>query len=603
LASNYYIVGKYNAATPFKQIRTWNGSTYGTLTTTFTWNIGSIHGIDDNNIIVGEFQGNRVAIWNGAAWTVHTPTTTIADVHMVSATEMYVIANGGISGGQVYVWDGLSWSQLYAGDNQSQGRGIWAAGPDEIYFAGTWRNTTTNERIARWNGSLFEWDITSAGLGTPNGWEGIAGLDSNNIWFCDLLGVIYKGKWGGPWTLDYNGSGIAEWQIDTNNLSADTSDGSVYWAGRDSGFFGVVFKRNPGTGIWATEFTASNAQIRYSDVWASGDGTVMAVDQLDDATHRGTHAWFNSSVWSEQKDAGAVSGDIWYSIWGAAPPDLTPPTFSNQDPATNENNVDPATTVEFDITDDSGTVVLSTVVIYVGGATAYANSAAIGAWGAVVTPITGGYNFVLTPPAALNTVSVPVRGLAQDPSANQMDETYLFFPSLNTQLETIVISKKVIRLEFGNEIAPTAEIADGNSYQITKVSDGSEGVSVKEVIYTPRRAVTSVDLVVQNMENNVLYQVQVTGLSFALGGSTVGTTVGRFVSALTKVDYMASTLNSMYSKDTKSRVYSILAAMGYSDTLIGGDIQDPGPIPAGAGVTAVVSTMGSLGFGTGTFGG
>ena len=110
-------------------------------------------------------------------------------------------------------------------------------------------------------------------------------------------------------------------------------------------------------------------------------------------------------------------------------------TLSNLIPASGETSVLPTTTITLDVIDVNYDVDLSSLTISIGGDTAYANGSNQNSYTSVVTPITNGYRFVVTPPenlpaGSLITVVISASGIY--PAVGIVSGSYSFTTALNS---------------------------------------------------------------------------------------------------------------------------------------------------------------------------
>jgi len=341
VSHKFYIVGQNG------KLRTFDGSSFSDPAVPFPYawfHIGAISGAEEGaGLVCIEANGFNIAWFVSGAWSIANVGVYLQDCCMATATEFYFVANGGGAvHGYTLKWSlgaGFTWvyNPASVGDNQSACGAIWAVGSDNVYFAGGWRRSTSNERIARWNGITFQWDPTSAGLGVGDEFMGITGIDADNIWFCDLNGAVYKGKWGGPWSLEFNGAAFTKSYLRVNNLSANATTGEVFMAGVVTGTQeGVLYRRDPSTGVWSLYHVEPNNSIRYSDVWSAGIGYIFATQGANTFGSENKHAYYNGLSWAYAQDFPAVPAQEWYGVWGHAPHITAPyllesPTSPNGD--------------------------------------------------------------------------------------------------------------------------------------------------------------------------------------------------------------------------------------------------------------------------------
>lgn len=126
-----------------------------------------------------------------------------------------------------------------------------------------------------------------------------------------------------------------------------------------------------------------------------------------------------------------IDGDIW--IWWKL--DSTPPVLADQDPLPGATGVAKDKLIEFSVLDLDSGVDLTTVTIWVEGATAYTGatdtfSAPYNGGGSAHTPVAGppaGYHFAIEKTANwASKANITVRVVAQDANGNLLDSTWDF---------------------------------------------------------------------------------------------------------------------------------------------------------------------------------
>ncbi|GAA4049516.1 hypothetical protein GCM10022409_40140 [Hymenobacter glaciei] len=168
----------------------------------------------------GGLAANFVAKWNGAAWNslgtgtangmnVGVPTLALAGNGDLYAGGNFTVA-GGVAANRVARWDGTAWSSLGTGTSNGVSQYINAlavAGNGDVYVGGNFNQAggTVATRVAKWNGTA--WSPLASGRNN--------GLNTDNFSQSYALAVAGNGNVyaGGNFTEagDASASGVAKW--------------------------------------------------------------------------------------------------------------------------------------------------------------------------------------------------------------------------------------------------------------------------------------------------------------------------------------------------------------------------------------------------------
>ncbi|GAB3857170.1 hypothetical protein GCM10028822_30440 [Hymenobacter terrigena] len=347
-----YVGGRFTQAggATANRVAKWNGTAWSSLGT------GPANGVgDDVNALAvagngdvyvggrftqaGGATANRVAKWNGTAWSSlgtgpangvgddvnALAVATNGDVH----TGGDFIQAGGATANRIARWNGTAWNSLDTGTANGVGGFVFAlavAGNGDVYVGGTFLQAggVAANRVARWNGAAW----SSLGTGTANG--------VNSDVFTLAIGSNGDVYVGGSFTQagGATANGIAHWNGTAwNSLGTGTangvgggvyalaigSNGDVYVGGGFTQAGGVAANRVArwnGT-AWSSLGTGTANGISGGLVFAlavAGNGDVYVggtFTQAGGATANRVARW-NGTAWSSLGTGAAngVSGDV-----------------------------------------------------------------------------------------------------------------------------------------------------------------------------------------------------------------------------------------------------------------------------------------------------
>jgi len=437
-----------------------------------TWNdlspptayvVNAVHGTGPNNIWVGcaGFWGIPVELWhyNGSTWTKHEINLgasgygNIVSLWVLSETEAYATASA-TNYQALWKWNGITWSCLYSGGNSPGLYHVQALSSTEVYMWGYRSSAYPNRPWAlfRWNGSSLEYETTE--------FEGVSGyyvdaftaVDSNTMYIVprwtpgsSVGEVIYKGKFGGPWTIDYDFSGEGNGFYAGNGVGGMVSDpatGYVYGVTCNGG---NVRKQRIKDGTWSTSdgppLHVNALGCRPVSIGGAGVVRIVQADYLfgDDCG-----VYYDSSWHTFNRDA---YRDTFISYDGAAP------YLSNQSPRPDSNSNPADTPIGVEVLDDGFGVDGATVQIWVGGTLAWDGASIQSGFSGSRVAVAKGYRYDFRPDTAFafNDV-VSVRVAADDNAGNSLDTTYYF--GVEIEEEYVGYGDQYGEGQFGEEYGP-----------------------------------------------------------------------------------------------------------------------------------------------------
>ncbi|MBO2009355.1 hypothetical protein [Hymenobacter negativus] len=221
----------------------------------------------------GSVAANRVAKWNGTAWS------SMGNWFNSTVHALVVAGNGDVyAGGEfwqtgvstVAKWNGTAWSALGSGTSNSV-YALAVAGNGDVYVGGTFTQagSVAANRVAKWNGTTWSSLGTGAANGVAGDVNGLAVAGNGDVYaggqFPQTGGVEvnYIGKWNG-----------SAWNA-LNTGTANGVDGTVLTvavASNGDAFIGGTFARVGG-------IAANNVAKWNGTAWSSlGTGTANGVN-------------------------------------------------------------------------------------------------------------------------------------------------------------------------------------------------------------------------------------------------------------------------------------------------------------------------------------
>ena len=158
------------------------GSPEGTYDTKNTITI-----VDDNDIWIGGRLG--VAHWNGTTWTDVEMAVTpyrvdVIDLYAAAANDVWLVGSSSDPENALQHFDGTSWKTV-PNPAQSGFQGIWASGPNDIWFKGS-------GELLHYNGTSFTTQVAPYG-------HLFQGTGPSNFWVADFSGRAFHYD-GATWT-------------------------------------------------------------------------------------------------------------------------------------------------------------------------------------------------------------------------------------------------------------------------------------------------------------------------------------------------------------------------------------------------------------------
>jgi hypothetical protein len=538
----------------------------------------SIGGSASSELILG-LNTRYVCTWNGISWTVHdldtlvpaeapywylvvSPTTVNGTAWFVGIRGSQFANNRGallgyLSGVWTNLFDGFGFGHL---GNSSDIVCPLAISATECLF--THADTRAGTCFFKWTlaGGVVQHPLGTLPTGAMNG----VVQHNGELFILYQNGNVYRGTWGGTWTLD--------------NATDGPFPGIPTGVNNENRFINVAVDDSTicvGTMHTWQGFWVRNGPDDWTNLGPTGIGNVVGQCAMND----NKYLVVSEAGETEYSDDGGSSwstapGPLGSAAQGAFAlgTDTDPPTLSNQSPAPGERDVSKLANIEFDVTDAEDNLSASTIEIYVNGLLVWVNEAASNGWSGFTSTITKGLHFTLTPSSFYQTAVVTVNVIARDLAGNLMDESYEFYPSVDLMLLPVVLAERLIRVNFSRTIALSDEALDKDNWTVAVADTGAESIDVLRVVWDAEAAVLAyVDLFISPVVPSEKYQISASGLLFETG-SMVGDTIGgQFVAQATKVDSVVDRLSNMYDTSINSNLFHILLSIGIIDEKIGGE--------------------------------
>ena len=307
-------------------------------------------------------------------------------------------------------------------------------------------------------------------------------------------------------------------------------------------------------------------------------------------------------------------GTLYGDLYGGDSGDLTPGSgldLLNQSPVPDAFNVGIGDSITFSVVDNAQ-VVLSSVKVYVSGYEVFNGSSFQVGWGSSSYSANAyhGWDFALLHDSYLDyNAVVSVRVVAQDESANQLDETWMFTTvekekKANIQIKCLAVN--ILRVYFPEPVVTSSDLTLISNYTSTTITEGANDVEILSVrgIEAELGVVSSVDVYISRVSLEAVYRLEVRNQRNAkrqilTSGLYIGM-AGLFAGRITKTDSMRGAVAGLYdTTGTASTMLQVLMAMALEDERVGGQGDlSPTPIPV-----IPPTTFGTATYGTGTYDG
>lgn len=216
-------------------------------------------------------RNGTIVHWDGLTWSTQASgtTSTLWGVWGSSATDVWAVGED-----VVLRYDGAAWRR--APDVPIAARAVWGTGPNNVWVAGAFSNSTVVP-FYRWNG--VSWRRVDATVAM--GFDFVRylwGVDANNIWAVGNGSAILR--WNGSTWLDQNlrtgYSNFGVWASDANNVWVAGWGGIYKWDGAawvqevpglPNRFMTIT--GSDASHVWAVEITRGLASAWDGATWAT----------------------------------------------------------------------------------------------------------------------------------------------------------------------------------------------------------------------------------------------------------------------------------------------------------------------------------------------
>ncbi|MGY3089509.1 hypothetical protein ACVWYF_002557 [Hymenobacter sp. UYAg731] len=277
---------------------------------------------------VGNIKANGVAKWNGTAWsslgvgTANGVNGTVYALAVAGNGDVYAGGDfsqaGGAAANRVARWNGTAWSSLGTGTANGvgmAGNAVYAlavAGNGDVYAGGLFQQAggATANHVARWNGTAW----SSLGTGTANGLNdrvmALVVAGNGDVYVGGFFTFINSGgqanrvaRWDGT-AWNSLGTGITNGVGDRVQALAVAGNGDVYVGGNFSYAGGVVASRVAkwnGT-AWSGLGTGTSNVLNgpVNALALAGNGDIYAGGEFSQASGAAANrvARWNGTAWS-----------------------------------------------------------------------------------------------------------------------------------------------------------------------------------------------------------------------------------------------------------------------------------------------------------------
>lgn len=419
--------------------KTWND-----LSAPTAYTVTAIHGTGPNDIWIGcsGFWGIPVETWHydGSAWTKHEINLgasgygNVVSLWALSPTEVYATATAS-NYTALWRWNGTSWSALHVhASSWWRFDHVQALSSTEVYVWGMAQSAYPNLAwgIWKWDGSTLTQEPTEISGVSGTYIDAFTAVDSDTLYAVprdtpssSVGEVIYKGKFGGPWSVDHDFSGEGD------------SNGFFYGSGMISHSSGYVYgvtstggaqpfrQRILSGGSWSTaEITGIDPGLGLpiaEGCEASDGGAVRSIICFSAGNDT---LIYQDAAWTAYD---RLSGYRFYGSWASF--DSTAPVIDTNSPIgmTTDRNA----TVSFSTKDVGGGVVLATIDCTVGGESAVVDGVFQPGWRGPLSSITpnalGGYDVIVDKETTFGAyVLVTVTASCADADGNPASLTWTF---------------------------------------------------------------------------------------------------------------------------------------------------------------------------------
>lgn len=392
-----------------------------------TYTVTALHQLPNGAVIAGCSNGKILRLdWGGTSWVeIFDGTGASESIVGILSTSSGVIwayntpsaGDGKIlkgSSSSMSVWNSLYWSVL--GIDPSNDAQVIMSGEDGIYSGQKIHYSSSNSPFWSEDGSH---PFINTNARASMGWDPIAGefvhLYSSNY----LSNLKFSTGNIGNWTDVYTMTGVTSGPIDKGPLCV-TSVGDIYHVFYRSGSGYYLISRI--SGVWSTTFLVFSgtpvSQGAFTNGYAYFPIPATATGQVLKVSSTGSFSFEAIGLGTSFYANAASNGGI---------VDSNPPIIELISPSDGEIDVSISSDISLNITDELSGVEENLVEIYIDGNLSYQNGMPQPGFSTILTQITDGYNYIISPDNNLfSQKNIVVHVIASDYSGNIEDEISYF---------------------------------------------------------------------------------------------------------------------------------------------------------------------------------
>lgn len=141
-------------------------------------------------------------------------------------------------------------------------------------------------------------------------------------------------------------------------------------------------------------------------------------------------------------------------------------------------------------------------------------------------------------------------------------------------LTTDLITADVVRIRLESPVVVDDAYRDPTNYTLTVVSGPGQELAVRSVLPIQTNIASDIILVIDKIDKGTIYAISIGSAVISTTGQSVAAST-EFTGRSTKTENMVRGLPAHFNTAPDSVICCLLAAIGISDDLIGGSLDDP----------------------------